>query len=152
MKQSVLVRLLFLSILVTACASWRADEKTSEICFYQGSYQQALAEAKNEGKLVFIDAYTTWCGPCKMLAKNTFTDKGVANYYNEHFINLEVDVEHGEGLKLAEKYKVTHYPTLIIADADGKRITFTVGYIIPEDMLDFGQYGVQQHCPELSNN
>jgi thioredoxin 1 len=152
MKQSVLARLFFLSLLIMCCASWSADNSPKGINFFHGSYQQALAEAKKEGKLVFIDAYATWCGPCKMLAQNTFTDKKVGDYFNEHFINLQVDMEHGEGPQLAAKYKVSHFPTLVIADPQGKRILFTVGYIIPEDMLGFGQYGVKQYHPELTAN
>ncbi len=152
MKQSVLTRLFFLPILVMCCASWSVDNSPKGINFFHGSYQQALAEAKKEGKLVFIDGYAGWCSPCKMLSQNTFTDKKVGDYFNEHFINLQVDMEHGEGPQLATKYKVNHFPTLVIADAQGKRILFTVGFIIPEDMLGFGQYGVKQYHPELSNN
>jgi thioredoxin 1 len=152
MKQSILFRFFILTTLVTVCASFSADNNSTGINFFHGSYQQALAEAKKEGKLVFIDAYTTWCGPCRLLSQNTFTNEEVGCYFNEHFVNLKVDMEHGEGPKLAVQYKVTHFPTLIITDADGKRITFTVGYIMPEDMLGFGQYGIKQHLPELSTS
>ena len=125
-------------------ASKAPESNTTSINFFHGTYKQALAEAKKQNKLVFIDAYASWCGPCKLLAQNTFTDKNVGEYFNEHFINLSIDMEKGEGVEIAAKYKVTHYPTLIIADPKGDRITFTVGYIMPEDMLGFGKYGVQK--------
>lgn len=150
MKQSVPARLFIFSLLLFFCSSFADNTKTTGIKFFTGTYQQALAEAQKEGKPIFIDAYTTWCGPCRMLAQKTFTDKKVGEFYNEHFINLQVDMEHGEGPALAAKYKVTHYPTLIIACSDGKRVAFTIGYIIPEDMLAFADWGLKQYKPELT--
>ena len=126
-----------------AAVKYREDTPTA-INFYKGSYKSALAEAKKQNKLIFIDAYTSWCGPCKMLRQNTFTDKEVGEYFNEHFINLSIDAEKGEGVELANKYKVHHYPTLIITDNNGERITFTVGYIQPDDLLGFGRFGVSK--------
>jgi len=66
----------------------------------------ALARSKKEGKLVFIDCYTSWCGPCKYLAKEIFTQKEVGDFYNSHFINLSFDMEKGEGIKIRTKYAV----------------------------------------------
>lgn len=132
-------------------ASRIKEENTTSIHFFKGTYKEALAEAKKQKKLVFIDAFTSWCGPCKMLKQNTFTDQSVGEYFNEHFICLSVDAEKGEGVNLASKYKVTHYPTLIITDDSGERITFTVGYIQPDDLLGFGKYGVSKTPVEKTN-
>ena len=143
MKIKITVALL-IAIISIGAAAIKIEEKPTTIIFYQGTYKQALEEAKRQNKLVFIDAFASWCGPCKMLSKSTFTDKKVAEYFNEHFINLSVDMEKGEGPMLAAKYKVNRFPTLIITDDGGNRITFTVGYIMPDDMLGFGKYGVQK--------
>src|ERR1700739_316392 len=86
--------------------------ETTGINFFNGTYKEALAEARKQNKLVFIDAYTTWCGPCKMLTKTTFTDKNVSQYFNQHFICLAVDMEKADGPVLRAQYKITHYPTL----------------------------------------
>jgi thioredoxin 1 len=153
MRKRVTLGLLLAFALFSISATHKYDPKPATetgIHFFKGSYKDALIEAKKENKLVFIDAYASWCGPCKMLRQNTFTDKEVSDYFNAHFINLSVDVEKGEGVALANKYKVTHYPTLIITDNDGKRITFTVGYIQPEDLLGFGKYGLEK-APTASN-
>ena len=64
--------------------------------------KEALEKAKKENKLVFIDAYTAWCQPCVMMGKNVFTLDKVADFYNEHFINLKIDF--GKEKELAEKY------------------------------------------------
>jgi thiol-disulfide isomerase/thioredoxin len=86
------------------------------------------AKAKKEKKLIFIDAYTTWCGPCKWISANIFTDKDVATFYNKNFINAKFDMEdQGEGTKIGSLYKVMCYPNLLFIDADGKLVHRTAG-------------------------
>ena len=150
MRKKVTLGLLLAFALFSISATYKTPETDGGINFFKGSYKDALIEAKKENKLVFIDAYASWCGPCKLLKQNTFTDRMVIKYFNDHFINVSVDVEKGEGPSLATKYNVTHFPTLIIADNEGKRITFTVGYIQPDDLLGFGKYGFDK-APVLSN-
>ena len=141
MRKKVTLGLLLAFALFSISATTKAPEASSGIHFFQGSYKDALVEAKKQNKPVFIDAYTSWCTPCKQLKQNTFTDKNVIQYMNEHFINVSVDVEKGEGPALATKYNVTHFPTMIIADKEGNRLTFTIGYIQPDDLLGFAKYG-----------
>ena len=50
------------------------------INFFEGSFQEVKAEAKKQNKIIFIDCYTSWCGPCKWMAKNVFTDKKVGDF------------------------------------------------------------------------
>lgn len=61
----------------------------------QGIWDEALAKAKQENKLLFVDLYTEWCAPCKMVAKIVFPQKKIGNYYNQHFINYQLDAEKG---------------------------------------------------------
>jgi len=110
--------------------------------FIEADWNKALAEAKKQNKLIFLDAYASWCGPCKLLKKNTFPDKEAGEYFNSNFINIAIDMEKGDGPALAEKYGVNAYPTLIITDANGKIITYTQGYIKPKQLIDFGKYGI----------
>jgi thioredoxin-related protein len=90
------------------------------IIFETGNFSQALEKAKQEGKYLFIDCYTTWCGPCKMLEKDVFTDKEVANYFNSKFINLRLDIEKGEGPELKKRFGVQPVPTLLFINAAGE--------------------------------
>ena len=87
----------------------------------------ALARSKKEGKLVFIDCYTSWCGPCKYLAKEIFPQKEVGDFYNSHFINLSFDMEKGEGIKIRKKYAVQAYPTLLFLNAEGETVHVGIG-------------------------
>lgn len=83
------------------------------------SFDEALKAAKQENKLVFIDFYTDWCGPCKKMANEVFPQKMVGDFMNEKFVNLKFNAEK-EGKELAARYKVSAYPTFVILDAEGK--------------------------------
>lgn len=114
------------------------------IIFVESDWKKALAEAKKQNKPIFLDAYTTWCGPCRMLKQHTFTDKAVAEYFNKNFINIALDMEKGDGLAVAEKYQIKAYPTLIITDADQKSVSVSEGYIGPGELMQFGKYVIDK--------
>lgn len=86
------------------------------------TFEEAKAAAKAEGKKIFIDFYTDWCGPCRRLAANVFPTKQVGDYLNTNYICLKIDAEKGEGPKLAKAYKVAAYPTLAVVDSEGNLI------------------------------
>ncbi len=90
------------------------------IQFFDGKWKDALEKAKAEDKLLFVDAYAKWCGPCKAMAKNVFPQKEVGDFYNANFINLQLDMEEEDGITFGHKYPVSAYPTLFFLDSDGK--------------------------------
>ena len=69
------------------------------IIFFEGTWKEALEKAKKEDKLVFVDSYTTWCGPCIKMAKNVFTQESVGSFYNQNFINIKLDMEKEDGVR-----------------------------------------------------
>lgn len=95
--------------------------------FFQGSWKDAMAKAKAEDKLLFVDAYAKWCGPCKSMAKNVFTQQKAGDYFNANFINLKLDMEEEDGVTFGHKYPVSAYPTLMFLDGDGKLVKKIVG-------------------------
>lgn len=109
------------------------------IKFENGNYKTLLQKAKTENKLVFIDAYASWCGPCKLMAKNIFTKKEVGEYFNSNFINAKIDMEKGEGKDLAKKFSVTSFPTYLWVNSDGELIHTSVGYYEADDFLKIGK-------------
>lgn len=109
------------------------------IQFFTGTWQQAIDKAKKENKYIFLDAYASWCGPCKMMKHKTFTDKAVGDFYNKHFICVALDMEKGEGPALAEKYSVEAYPTLIYFLPDGKLIGKAMGFRKSKEFLEMGE-------------
>ncbi len=116
-----------------------ALEKAKGIKFIEGDWKQALERARQENKLIFMDCYTSWCGPCKQLAKNVFTDPDVANFFNEHFVNLKMDMEKGEGKNLKDRYEVKAYLTLFFINGQEKVEHCLVGAPGVKDLLEQAQ-------------
>lgn len=90
------------------------------------NYEEALTAAKEEGKSVFIDFYTDWCGPCKMMAREVFPQKKVGDYLNSRFVCIQLDAEKG-GKELAQLFGVNAYPTFVVIDIAGKVLMKKVG-------------------------
>ena len=97
------------------------------IQFRTGSFQDALQEAEATGKLIFLDGYTSWCAPCKMMNTTVFTDPEVGHFFNEHFINVKFDMEKGEGRELLKRYGMQVFPTYLLLDAAGNEVHRVVG-------------------------
>ncbi|MCZ2084959.1 MULTISPECIES: thioredoxin family protein [unclassified Kaistella] len=105
------------------------------INFENTSFKEVLAKAKKEKKLVFMDAFASWCGPCKMMEKNIFPLPAVKAYYNSNFINARFDMEKGEGRDIALKYGVRSYPSYLFLNGDGEIIMKSYGYMGEEDFI-----------------
>jgi len=101
--------------------------------FENHSFEEALKQAQSENKLVFVDFYTTWCGPCKMLDKTTWKDDGVKAWLKKHTIPLKINAE--VKTKLASKYRIQAYPTLLFVKADGTVASRITGYRKAEQFL-----------------
>jgi len=111
--------MLFLAVQLYAQTS-DSSKNTSGINFRELSFSEALKAAKEENKLLFVDCYTTWCGPCKMLSNVVFKDSAFAAYFNSRFVNLKMDMEKGEGIDLKKRYEVRAFPTLLFINAEGE--------------------------------
>ena len=101
--------------------------QAQEIAFEHGSFASVCAKAKAENKLIFIDFYTSWCGPCKHMAETVFKEDMVGKYFNSHFINYKLDAEKGEGKTIAARYQVNIYPTYLFLDAGGAVFNKAIG-------------------------
>lgn len=111
----------------------------AQIKFEHGTFTEIKAKAKVENKLIFMDCYTSWCGPCKWMAKTVFTNDTVAGYFNEHFICVQFDMEEGEGIELAKRFVIHSYPTFIFSDAQGNMVHRFVGARPAKDFLACAQ-------------
>ncbi|WP_449388167.1 thioredoxin family protein [Chryseobacterium lineare] len=109
------------------------------IQFQDLPFKDLIAKAKKENKILFIDAYTSWCGPCKMMERNIFTKKTVGDYYNSNFVNARFDMEKGEGREIAAKYGVRSYPTYLFLNGDGELVSQNYGYMEESMFISMAQ-------------
>ncbi len=112
--------------ILLALAAVLALPTLAQTNFRHITFEEALAAAKAENKMIFIDFYTSWCGPCKVMANQVFPQKEAGDYFNAKFVCVKYDAEK-EGAELVKKYPVSAYPTFYITDADGKVIGTKVG-------------------------
>jgi thiol-disulfide isomerase/thioredoxin len=102
-------------------------------------WKEVLAQAKKENKLIFLDAYASWCGPCKYMQQKVFTTLSAGNYFNSKYINVKIDMEEGEGVELSEQFNVTAYPTLFFINGNGEVVHKYVGALDVDDFLKLGK-------------
>ena len=124
------------------------------------SMNEALEAQKENPKKIFVDAYTEWCGPCKMLDKNTFSNKDVAAYINKHFYAVKFNAEGNEVIYFKDKvFKnpgydpekkgrnavhqftqamgVSAYPTMVFFDENAGFLSPVRGYLTPQKLEIF---------------
>ncbi|MFN5912607.1 MAG: thioredoxin family protein [Bacteroidota bacterium] len=100
--------------------------------------EKAKEMAAEKDKLIFIDAYTSWCGPCKRMAATSFQEAEVGKIFNDRFVNLKIDMEQdADGPEVARLYKVRAYPTLLVIDSKGKLIKQGVGFMTADQLIAF---------------
>ncbi len=102
--------------------------------FRSASFDAARELAKKEGKLVFVDFYTTWCGPCKVMESTTFADEKVIAWLNKYTVAVKIDAE--KETEVAKKYAIETYPTLLFAKPDGTELGRMVGLHEAEAFLE----------------
>jgi thiol:disulfide interchange protein len=121
------------SILVSA-STLTAGIKIPERLFMQLSLDQALAVAVKEKRIVFIDFCATWCGACKKLDEDTWSNARVIERLKMKTIPLKLDAD--ENKFIVEKYKIAAYPTLLFLNPDGSVLARMVGYQIPTQFIE----------------
>jgi thiol-disulfide isomerase/thioredoxin len=136
---------LVLAFIVTITAT------AGEIKFVKNlTWSQIKAKAARENKMIFFDAYATWCGPCKYLEEDIYTDDKVAAFYNANYINVKFDMEDGEGVQLAKEFAIKAYPTLLFFSPQGKMLHKFVGALEAAPFINLGkdaQNPLKQYYP-----
>ncbi len=94
--------------------------KKKNLEYFNGSFKEAIAKAKSEGKMIMIDSYTSWCAPCKQMKNMLENDKKLSNFLDENFVCLSINIEKGEGPKLKRKYPHGTFPTLLFIKSNGQ--------------------------------
>lgn len=106
------------------------------------SIDSVLIKAKKENKFVFIDFYTPWCGPCKMMSREVFPQKMVGDFYNSRFISLSLNGDAEENKLLLSKYVVTSYPSFIFLNSQGEIIHRGMDGMTIDEFIQLGKTAV----------
>ncbi len=107
------------------------------IDFSSLTFEEAKAKAIENDQLIFVDAYTTWCGPCKQMAATSFKDEEVTSLFNEKFINLKIDCEEeSQGIQFSKDFKIKAYPTLLIINGEGTVVKRAIGYHSATELIN----------------
>jgi thiol:disulfide interchange protein len=132
--KAISIKSLVLLLLTFYGVAGAQSESHEGISFFNGTLKEAIAKAEN--KFVFFDAYASWCGPCKAMDKDVFTDKTVSAYLNAKFVSIRIDMEKGEGPVLAKKYaSINGYPSLLFLDNGGMALKTLLGSRDAEEFL-----------------
>lgn len=114
------------------------------------SWDEVKAIAKAEGKYIFLDAYTTWCGPCKVMATKIFPQKSVGDFFNKHYINLKVQLDttakdndevkgwYKDAHYLMTNFKINVFPTYLFFSPDGELVHREIGSSDAETFIKKG--------------
>lgn len=133
-------KLIFLfAILILNISAIEIYSQNRSIQFEETTWAAIVAKAKSENKMIFLDAYASWCSPCKYLAAKVFTVDSVADFYNKNFINAHFDMEKGEGIEVRAKYGVKVFPTLVFVNGDGEMVHQSAGSRPPSEFIQLGK-------------
>ena len=113
-------------LFITLCVCLFALTSVAQTYFREIPFEESIQTAKEENKLIFIDFYTDWCGPCKMMARKIFPQKELGEYMNTKFVCIKLNAEK-EGQELAQFFNVNAFPTFIVLDTEKKILLRKVG-------------------------
>lgn len=107
----------------------QADLSAQTKFIHEQDWESIKKSAKNNRKMIFVDAYTDWCGWCKVMDEKTFSNEAIGKMMDQYFINVKLEMEKDElGIKLATKYAVSSFPSYLIFNENGEMIYQMVGY------------------------
>ncbi len=126
------ILMLLLSVFISGLLS-------AQIEFEEGNWYKTLEKAARENTLIFLDGYTTWCGPCKLMDKNVYSRRTVGEFFNANFINFKMDMEKGAGPSLVDKFNIKSYPSLSFVAPNGLLIQIETGYLGGDALIKAGK-------------
>lgn len=115
------------------------------------SWQQVNEKAKKENKYIFVDAFTTWCGPCKAMDKDVYSNDSVGNYFNERFISVKVQMDktvgdneqikswYNDAETLNKQFMIEAFPSFVFLSPQGKIVHKVSGYKTVSDFIAIAQ-------------
>ncbi len=128
-KSNILLLLLFIAPLTMKAQVEFIEVETLE------QMKAAQKKASDGMLMLFVDVYATWCGPCKMMDSEVYTDPAVADYMNAHYLSVRMDGESDFGRIYASEQQLEGYPSMFIFSDDGERVSKIVGFTPAKDLV-----------------
>jgi thiol:disulfide interchange protein DsbD len=129
----ILIITVMLSFVVIGGAGLISPKDTTTTPQSNGDLNNALAEAKNTNKYVFIDFYADWCTYCRQMEENTYTDPQVQQKISQNYVFVKIDTNNNP--EVSSNYKVYGLPTIIILNSNGQEVKRIEGYQSPTQLL-----------------
>jgi thioredoxin-related protein len=140
----------FKKIVFSICLILLGHEGFSQGINFHHNLEEAMKLAKQENKMIFLDFYTSWCGPCKVMSADIFPQKTVGDFYNDKFINVKIQCDDtGYGVELGKQYKVQAYPTLMYLDANGITAHSVAGGLDARGFIELGKTALDPNKNQL---
>lgn len=123
--------ILALAISLISLGAWTSKKDVKTVEFYSGTYDNFLRAAKKQHKPIILDFWASWCGPCKKMDRETFSDLELAAYLNDNYLVYRVDIDSKDGKAIVERFGVKEFPTLLIGDYKGNEVAKLKGFYYP---------------------
>ncbi|MFK8101830.1 MAG: thioredoxin family protein [Saprospiraceae bacterium] len=158
MKKFLFLSFLILPLFISSCKSSKKSTASSPkstktkygVQFTKSpTLTKILSKAEAENKLVFVDFYTSWCLPCKMMDEDVFPDREIGKFMNKNFISYKVNGEKDNGINLAFLFQVNTYPTLLFIDQKGNVLEKKIGAAYHTELRSMGERAMAKHNQQL---
>jgi thioredoxin-related protein len=159
---TVMYRLPILIVLLFTFSTQSIAQTEKGIRFIKPkNWEEVLSMAKVQHKNILVDAYTTWCGPCKMMDKNTFPDSVLGTVVNKDFIAIKIQMDstmnddsvveswYGDARKITQIAKVNAFPAMLFYNEDGELVFKSIGFKDAGALVKIASYAAK---PEAAGN
>ena len=140
------IKIILLFIIPFAAVSQQNEKGINFI--HNKTWNEIKKQAKKEKKFIFVDCFTTWCGPCKFMSKTTFTNDSVGEFMNKNFLSYKAQIDtsakdnddikksYADFASINKQFDIQVYPTLIYLSPNGEIVHKVVGAMPAEQFIE----------------
>lgn len=126
-------------VIIFVCIMLVSSASGMKMKYINKPLKKVFKKAQKKNKPIFVDVYADWCGPCKMMDKEVFSRKDVAEFMNDNFINFKMDIDNETFIYEKFEYDITKLPTLLFLTPEGKLIKKFVGSTTGSSLLSMAR-------------